>query len=346
LLQLRNPVYRNWLAVGQALVLLSDGLRKYAEREMKKLHALITTNVGGVKCHCTCTYGKKSKPLGPPHPHGRPRTPCIWAGELKNHHVFPRKEEIPWHQSVGTRWNDPVHGYWEIAKLFMSDLGENWTTTTDPGTTDCGSLLSLLLFCNHFKIRQTRLEAVKYLRKTWIRSQTLTFTDKEKKDAFTDIDNLITDPELCSIKEVQGCRQPIKEIEKEKKKLKITLEFLKQQLKEVTKEEIKEIREEIKEAKEYVKETKEEIKEIREEIKEAKEYIEETNDDIEETNEEINVANNKIGVVIPILFFTVSSLFRNIPGLLWFLTAFLMFSQVGDRSVMLDYGKICFEVNP
>jgi hypothetical protein len=51
------------------------------------------------------------------------------------------------------------------------------------------------------------------------------------------------------------------------------------------------------------------------------------------------VANDKIGVIfIPILLFTVSSFFRNIPGLLWFLTAFLMFSQVGDRSMMVDYG--------
>ena len=112
--------------------------------------------------------------------------------------------------------------------------------------------------------------------------------------------------DIYSIKEVQDCRQPIKGIEKEKKDLKI------------------------------IKELREEIEETKDEIKEAnKEDIEETNDGIKETN----VANDKIGVIfIPILLFTVSSFFRNIPGLLWFLTAFLMFSQVGDRSMMVDYG--------
>ncbi|CAB3997984.1 Ankyrin repeat domain-containing 50 [Paramuricea clavata] len=51
------------------------------------------------------------------------------------------------------------------------------------------------------------------------------------------------------------------------------------------------------------------------------------------------MANDKIGAVfITILLFAVSSFSRNIPGLLWFLISFLMFSQVGDRSVILDYG--------
>ncbi|CAB4023284.1 Hypothetical predicted protein [Paramuricea clavata] len=284
--------HRNWLAVGQALVPLCLGLRKYAEREMKKLHALITTNVGGVKCYCTCTYGKKPKPRGPAHPHGRPRTRCIWARELKNHHVFPQKEEISWHQSVGSRWDDPVHGYWEIAKLFMSDLGGNWATTTDPATTDFGSLLSLLMFCNHFKIRQSRLEAVKYWKYTWIRTRSQTFTDKEKKDAFTDIDNLMTDRQLESIKEVQDCRQSIKEIEKEEKDLKISWN---QQLKEAREEiKIKETKDEIKVAEGEVKETKEEINETKEELEVGEEEIKETKEELKETKGKIEVAEGEV----------------------------------------------------
>jgi hypothetical protein len=53
------------------------------------------------------------------------------------------------------------------------------------------------------------------------------------------------------------------------------------------------------------------------------------------------VANDKIGVVRAILLY----FSRNILWLLLFLTVFLMFSQIGDRSVMVDDGKICFEVN-
>jgi hypothetical protein len=339
-----DPDYHNWLVVGQALVLLSDGLGKYAENKMKALHALITTNVGGpgVKCHCMCTYGKKPKPHGPAHPHGRPRTPCIWARELKNHHVFSQKEEIPWHQSVGTHWDDPVHGYWEIAKLFMSDLGKNWTTTKDPGTTDCGSLLSLLMFCNHFKIQKNTLKAIKCWRNTWAHSPMLILTDKEKKDAFTVFDNLMTDPELGGIKEAQDCRQAIKEMETadisilEKKELMI-IQFQNQELKRTLNEAI----ETMGVAKGEIKETKEEIKQAKEKIEETKEEIKETKEEIKETKEEIKMANDKIGVVfITILLYAVSSFSRNIPGLLWSLMAFFMFSQVGDRSVILDYGKI------
>jgi hypothetical protein len=240
--------------------------------------------------------GKKQNLVDQPmHPHGQPRTRCIWARELKNHHVFPRKEEISWHQSVGTRWDDPVHGYWEIAKLFMSDLGKYWATTTDPATTDFGSILSLLMFCNNFKIRQSRLEAVKHWKYTWIRTRSQTFTDTEKKDTFTDIDNLMTARELESIKEVQECRQTIKEIEKEEKDLKISWKSLNQKLKEAreeikikeTKEEIRVAEGDIEVAEGEVKETKEEIKETKEEIKETKEEIKETKEEIKETKEGI-----------------------------------------------------------
>jgi hypothetical protein len=85
LFQIRNnPDHINWLAFGDALLLLSNGLRKYAEKKMKELHALIITNVGGpgIKCHCKCTVGKKS------NPHGRSTTTCLWAQQLKNYHVF------------------------------------------------------------------------------------------------------------------------------------------------------------------------------------------------------------------------------------------------------------------
>ncbi|CAB4010755.1 ankyrin repeat domain-containing 50-like [Paramuricea clavata] len=393
----KDPGYHNWLAVGEGLGRLRDSLGKYAENKMKELHALITTNVGGpgVKCHCTCTYGKKPKPHGPAHPHGRLGTPCIWAQELKNHHVFSQKKDMPWHQSVGTHWDDPVHGYWEIAKLFMSDLGQNWITTKDPGSTDCLSLLNLLIFCNHFKIQKNTLNAVKCWRNTWAHSPKRIVTDKEKKDAFTAFDNLMTDPELRGIKEAQDCRQDINKIEitdisiLEKKELMI-IQFQNQELKQIlneTKEEMKETKGkvevtegkvevtegkvevaegkievaegkiEVTEGKVEVTEGKVEVAEGKIEVAEGKievaegkievaegkievaeGKIEVAEGKIKETKEEIKLANDKIGVVfITVLLFAVSSFSRNIPGLLWSLMAFFMFSQVGDRSVILDY---------
>ena len=58
-----NPEHRNWLAVGDALLTLSGGIRKYAETKLSDLHALIKANVGaGVRCLCSCTPGKKPNP--------------------------------------------------------------------------------------------------------------------------------------------------------------------------------------------------------------------------------------------------------------------------------------------
>ena len=54
--------YRNWHAVGDALMFLGDGLRAYAEEKMKELHALITTSVGGPTFICTCATGTKLNP--------------------------------------------------------------------------------------------------------------------------------------------------------------------------------------------------------------------------------------------------------------------------------------------
>ena len=57
-----NPEYLNWLAVGEALITLNDGLQQYAEREMKDFHASLINKLGGVKCNCSYTLGKKPNP--------------------------------------------------------------------------------------------------------------------------------------------------------------------------------------------------------------------------------------------------------------------------------------------
>ena len=46
--------------------------------------------------------------------------------------------------------------------------------------------------------------------------------------------------------------------------------------------------------------------------------------------------------LLALFIFAVSLTVRKIPGMLWFLMVFYMFSQVGERSVMIDYGKLAF----
>ena len=197
---------RNWLATGNALVFLSDGLGKYAKIKMKELHAKITTSVGGptVVCSCKSTPGTKLNPHGPA---------CVWAQELKKFHVFKKKADIPWHQSDSSKWHDPVTGYWEIAKLFMSDLGSDSANVLDPDSTDVGPLLHLFRCCKYFKVQKSLLKAVTDWRNKWAHAPKHKLTDGQKNAVFQDIRLLIKDPELLSSKEVQNCKPKVKKVE-------------------------------------------------------------------------------------------------------------------------------------
>jgi hypothetical protein len=208
LLKIRNdPKYRNWHAVGDGLMFLSDGLRKYAENKMKEFHALITKKVGSAaKCNCKIIPGTK------PNPHGR-ATVCVWAQELKKNHIFKNKTHIPWDQSDSSKWHDSVVGYWEIAKLFMSDLGLDPTKVTDPNSTDIGPLLNLFRFCKHFNVQKPLLKAVTERRNQWAHAPKRRLSNGDKNAAFQDIKLLMNDPELLISKEVQDCKTTINKVE-------------------------------------------------------------------------------------------------------------------------------------
>ncbi len=131
----------------------------------------------------------------------------------------------------------------------------------------------------------------------------------------------MNDPELVGIKEVQDCNQAIKEIES------ADISILRS-------DELKIIQER-KHIREYQQnhELKEKIQEAIDEIRALKTLN--TSED-----NSVNVIDRMGSVLLTILLFAVSSLLRNTRGMLWSLMAFFMFSQVGDRSVILDYGKI------
>ena len=313
LLEIRNDSeYRNWHAVGDALMLLSDGLRQYAEKKMIDFHALLMTNVGGVKCSCKCTLGIK------PNPHGRATT-CIWAQELKKHHVFKKKADIPWHQSDSSKWHDPVVGYWEIAKLFMSGIGSDPAKVTDPNSTDVGPLLNLFRFCNHFNFQAPLLKAVTERRNQWAHAPKRRLSDGDKNAAFQDIKLLMNDPELLISKEVQDCKPTINKVEAadvlilEENQLRLMEEYRR-------------------------------IKEC--ENLQMKERLDAANVEIQE-RKYVNSLLSKSSVILSLLLLVMSLPVRTVPSLLkWCLVpVFFIFSQVGDKSGMVsDEGKTDYNV--
>ena len=155
---------------------------------------------------CKCSPGTK------PNPHGRAKTYCAWAQELKKNHVFRNKTHIPWHQSDNNKWHDPVFGYWEVAKLFMSDLGSDPAAVTDPCSTDIAPLLNLFRFCKLFNIQKLLLKAVSDRRNQWAHAPERRLSDSDKKAAFHDIKLLMNDRELVTSNDVQACKLKIDEV--------------------------------------------------------------------------------------------------------------------------------------
>ena len=180
--------YQNWLAVGHALSLMLDGLRPFIEREMRLFHQALMANLAALP-PCTCPTPVK---------HGRT---CARSVHLSGVHRGGRPK---WHQSDPSKWRDPNSGYWEIAKLFMTDLGASKASVVDASTTDCTGLINLMFWCYHFRVQIHLIEAVREIRNTkWGHAPRQELTDAEKSDALIAVRNLLQDPELVSDSDAQ-----------------------------------------------------------------------------------------------------------------------------------------------
>ena len=189
--------YQNWLAVGHALSLMLDGLRPYIEGEVKAFHRALLANLATAP-PCTCLRPTKHA--------------CAWAIQLTRCH---RGGKPKWHQSDPTLWTDPHRGYWEVAKLFMSDLGTSKATVVDASTTDCTGLINLLFWCVHFRVQAPLIEAVRETRNTkWGHAPRQELTDAEKTDALNAIRDLLQDPELAADSDAKSSLAEINFMEK------------------------------------------------------------------------------------------------------------------------------------
>ena len=192
--------YQNWLSVGHALSLTSDGLRPYVEREMKLFHEKLMTNLTSAS-DCVC-----------PNPKKHDKT-CAWSNYLTGCH---RGGKPKWSQSDSKKWSDIGCGYWEIAKLFMADLGTSAAAVVDANTTDCTALINLIYWCNHFKVDGQLSNAVRETRNTkWAHVPRQELTDAQKSDALNAMRNLLQDPELVDDADAQKALHEINCMEKE-----------------------------------------------------------------------------------------------------------------------------------
>ena len=196
-----DPDYQNFIAVRDALRTLGNGLRHYCKQKAQELQALLLRNAAGI-CNCLVTPGIKSC-----------RHACKWGKELEQMHVNRKKKFVRFYQSDSTVWHDP-NGYWELAKVFMHDLGGKWNDVKSPEDTDLTGLLNFLIFYKYSKVQQNLLMSVRELRNDLAHTTSYKISASEKEAAFDGIDRLMNDVELSAFKEVQDCRPEIEEAKK------------------------------------------------------------------------------------------------------------------------------------
>ncbi|XP_078362522.1 uncharacterized protein LOC144646712 [Oculina patagonica] len=179
--QLSKPEYRNWLALGHALTtVFCQGLRPFITREMETFYRNVSARTAGP---CTCVHVPR-----------RHMSTCVWANILQGYH---HRNNPTWKQSDPAKWVDPILGPWEIAKLFLPDLGGH-ADIRSADDLDITGILNLMYWCKQFTIPQPLIKEVRETRNSkWVHVPKLELTNADKADAFDAIENLLKDSQLA-----------------------------------------------------------------------------------------------------------------------------------------------------
>lgn len=109
---------------------------------------------------------------------------------------------------------DPNLGPWEVAKLFLPDLGgpADIESAVDM---DITGILNLMYWCNHFTVHQPLIKEVRDTpNNKWVHLPKLELTDAEKTDAFNTIENLLKDALLVPDSDAQKALKEILNLRK------------------------------------------------------------------------------------------------------------------------------------
>lgn len=198
--QLAKPEYRNWLALGHALTTeLCHGLRPFVKRQTETFYNTVKATLAPF-APCSCVFVSKRRP-NQYHDIGI----CNWAKILQDHHQSCKPN---WKQSDSSKWIDPILGPWEIAKLYLPDLGGHAVASVDD--MDITNLLNLMYWCTHFSVPQHLIKDVREVRNTkWVHVSSLELNDADKQIAFDAIENLLKDPSLAHEPDAQNALKEI-----------------------------------------------------------------------------------------------------------------------------------------
>jgi len=223
---------------------------------------------------------------------------------LQGHHNANRPN---WKQSDPTKWLDPHLGPWELAKLFLPDLGGH-AVIKSADDMDITGILNLMYWCNHFTIPQPLIKDVRDTRNNkWAHVPTLELTDADKKVAFDAIENLLKDPSLAYDPDVQKVLKEISNLKSvsdlHSMEARVLADF-----KEVIRKEILNINTELTNLVEESARNKEQ----QTELKEQQEVLKKALKDVDHT---IRVENNFSDAVFLLFAYLFGNLSRNVKGL-------------------------------
>ena len=187
--QLTSSEEGNWLSLGRALTtVLCQGLRPFIKKETEALYNNIKAAIPTGPCTCVYDPGRK------PNRYHDMRS-CHWANVIQGYHLGSRPN---WKQTDTSKWMDPNVGPWEIAKLFLPDIGGH-TIIESVEDMEISAILNLMFWCNHFTVQRPLIKDVRDTRNTkWAHVTTLKLSDAEKNAAFETIEMLLQDPALAS----------------------------------------------------------------------------------------------------------------------------------------------------
>ena len=169
---------------------------------MESFHNKVSAEVAALHVGpCTCTFVKKRKSN-----RYHDMSTCAWANILKGHH---HGNEPNWKQSDSTKWTDPIQGPWEIAKLFIPDVGGRVITSAKD--MDLTGILNLMYWCKHFLlIPQPLIDDLREIRNNkWGHVTKLELTDDEKATAFGAMEALLQHPSFAHDRDAQNALHEI-----------------------------------------------------------------------------------------------------------------------------------------
>ncbi|XP_020912149.2 uncharacterized protein LOC110249911 [Exaiptasia diaphana] len=308
--------YRNWRAVDHAFDLMNEGIRPFITREMK---AIYNTLMGLGRPPCTCRY-KKSRKNNPWHD----MRVCDWAKALQLYHGSNKPK---WHQSDASNWTDPLSGSWEIAKLFMSDLGKQKAVVVDASSTDTTGLLNIFCWCKNFAPLRRFAERVRDVRNIkWGHNSKFELSLREKNDAIRTIEQLLNAGALHADPDAQKALNSINTMNSHFDAQKLERQIIRDYMTEVTNE-LNSVQSELTELDTKQKKHKKTMKGIKRRIKNQTECMKSLK------------ALRNIGYVstfVATVFRTMNSIRKKAKMVLWLFMLFLFVVQFDPSSNSLE----------